>query len=88
MQTTSPETPKFSLDRRVNVSHIITTVGLLVGAVFYVSNQQNAMSNLHKEDTRINKRIDKLEDDTEESMREIKGYLQRIEEKIDRKKDK
>lgn len=74
------EKPGWNLDKRVNITHLLTTIGLVIGAVsayFQIESRLSVVENT------VTLQISSAQ----RELAEIKNALQRIEDKVDRKLD-
>lgn len=72
------------LDRRLQIGHIVTTVGLAIGAVMYVSNIRTDVTVLQSQ-----QKSQQLRDDTQDAVaREKSAEISRRLEVIDNKLDR
>lgn len=82
-------------DNHVSVGHIITTFALIVACVTWKNTTDNEIYNLQQSDLRLEKSDGDLKEliletrtDYRGDIREVRGLLKEISEKIDRKADK
>ena len=76
------------LKKEVSVGHIVTTVTILISAAAYVNSVETRFTEAEMRDMAIVERINRAEAWQQKELAEIKTYLRRIEDKLDRKADK
>lgn len=76
------------LDKKVSIGHIVTTAVVVIGVVIYAVRQEGRIDGTEQEISFNKERIEKLDRDYRQGMSEIKGLLERIDNKLDRKVDK
>lgn len=74
--------------KEVNLGHIVTTLSVIVGVLYWSADVNNQITSLRREDQIIHERVNDVRTDTRVQFAEIKSALLRIEEKLDKKADK
>lgn len=91
--------PFFVIDRHISVGHILTTLCIVFGSIYYASTIESRLMSLEKQDVVIENRMERQEQvwtsrfnelaaDRRADMAEIRASLTRIEQKVDLKADK
>lgn len=82
MQSDEPEDRRgWHLDKRVNVGHLLTTVGLIVGVMVWGSKMESRIAV-------VENTVALQSNTTQKELSEIKDSLRRIEDKLERKADR
>lgn len=76
------------LKKEVSVGHIITTATIFISAVAYVISVETRFKEAEMRDLQIVARMDRADAWQQAEFAEVKTYLRRIEDKLDRKADK
>ncbi|MDG4721140.1 hypothetical protein [Thalassospira aquimaris] len=79
---------KFHFEKTLNIGHLLTTVALIVSATIYVMRIESRIEVMEVTQHTMSLRIDRETGRTEAALAKIERYLQRIEDKIDRKADR
>lgn len=79
---------KFHFEKTINIGHIITTATLIVAVTIYVMKIETRLEVVEVTQRGITVRIDREAGRTEAALAKIERYLQRIEDKLDRKADR
>jgi hypothetical protein len=88
MQDTETREPFIRFDNHVSLGHIFTTIVMLIGGVSWVVATEGRISNLEKEDVKIERAIQESRTDVRSLFVDIKQDLREINAKLDRKADK
>jgi hypothetical protein len=82
-------------DNHVSIGHVFTTIGILVVGVYWASNIDNQISNLNgqdqrleQQDTQIRAMVAETRNDYRSDIKEVRGLLKEISDKIDKKVDR
>ena len=75
------------LKKEVSVGHIITTATIFVSAVAYVISVETRFKEAEMRDLQIVERMDRVDAWQQAEFAEVKTFLRRIEDKLDRKAD-
>lgn len=76
------------LKKEVSVGHIITTATIFISAVAYVISVETRFKEGEMRDLQFAERMDRSDAWQTDEFGEVKTYLRRIEDKLDRKADK
>lgn len=93
------ENSQWYFRKEINIGHLVTTMSVIFSLIWFMSNMNNQIVLLHREDQILHDRINDVRDQTKEGMAEIKEMIKeidatqqktlgRIERKIDGKADK
>lgn len=82
-------------DNHVSLGHVFTTLAIIVAGVFWTSNTENKLYNLDQQDARliqqdveIRAMITETRSDYRSDIKEVRGLLKEISDKIDKKQDR
>lgn len=79
---------KFHFEKTLNIGHVLTTVALIVTVTIYVMKIETRLEVVEVTQRSITVRMDREAGRTEAALAKIERYLQRIEDKLDRKADR
>lgn len=75
-------------DNHISVGHIITTVTILVGGLWWVASAEARLGSLEKFDIYLEKRLENERVERRYDMNEIKALLKEIRDELKNKVDK
>jgi len=75
-------------DNHVSIGHIFTTIAVVIGGLTWGLNTNNELYNLNQQDQRIFAQIAENRADYRADLRDIRGLLKEISDKIDKKQDR
>jgi hypothetical protein len=78
----------FHIRKEITLGHIFTTLSVVVAVLLWGNVIERRISNLELSQQYVDARIAASERRNESTLQEIKAYLQRIDDKLDRKADK
>lgn len=78
------EQKDWHLDRRLQITHILSTMALGIGAVMYVGDIKRDVEVLKAQQSAQRERDAKQDQDVTEKLRSVGGQLDRVEVKLDR----
>jgi Tfp pilus assembly protein PilO len=78
------EQKDWHLDRRLQITHILSTMALGIGAVMYVGDIKRDVEVLKAQQSAQRERDAKQDQDVAEKLRSVGGQLDRVEVKLDR----
>ncbi|MFV1850107.1 MAG: hypothetical protein ACMZ66_05305 [Thalassospira sp.] len=79
---------KFHFEKTLNIGHLLTTVALIVSVTIYVMKIETRLEVVEVTQRSLSVRLDREATRTEAAFAKIERYLQRIEDKLDRKADR
>lgn len=79
---------KFHFEKTLNIGHLLTTAVLIVSVTIYVMQIESRINVMEVTQHNMSMRIDRETGRTEATLAKIERYLQRIEDKLDRKADR
>lgn len=82
------EESKWHIKKEFTVGHIVTTLSVAAGVLWWSSDVNNQITLLHREDQILHERVNDVRDEQRMALDDIKRSLLRIEEKLDKKADR